>query len=102
MTIKRLGVSSCCNTHRQQDESLGREGREERERLYNRIFPKLPVYALECACVKCLRWHIHEGKSQREKAFCVLSAVPTKNRHNCNGNKGGLHAGVLEMKPRRD
>lgn len=39
-------------TRRQQDDSLQKEERDERERLYKRIFSKLPVYALEHACVK--------------------------------------------------
>lgn len=99
--IERLRVFSCCNTHRQQDESLGREDREEGERLYNRIFPKLPVYALERACDKWLGLHIHKGKLKREKAFCILSAVPTNAHHNYNSNTG-LHRRGLVMKPRRD
>lgn len=39
-------------TRRQQDDSLQNEERNKRERLYKRIFSKLPVYALEHACVK--------------------------------------------------
>lgn len=43
---------------------------------------------------------MHEGKLKGQKAFCILSVVPTKHRHSDNGNEG-LRGRELVLKPPR-